>query len=131
VLQRLKQGEAADSHPTPPKTLLHTRRAARGATVSSPSTGSRFRVTDVMPGLAKCFRPVPGDPIVRLTSRSARGSRIHRVTAQRRDPMKDPDRVTPFSWDRLTPDGVPVRAPVDGWDRHSRLEDMSLTFADA
>ena len=69
VMQRLKQGEAAEAEPTAADDLLQTARAARSRrpTLVVAATGSRSRaIDDVMLRLAKCCRPVPGRPDRRL-----------------------------------------------------------------
>jgi len=81
--------------------------------------------------LAKCCRPVPGDPIVGYIS-LGRGITIHRedcsnVVALR----KDPDRFTEVSWDGEGKTAFRVELHVDAWDRHRLLEDLSRTLAEA
>jgi GTP pyrophosphokinase len=88
-------------------------------------------VADVPLRLAKCCRPVSGDPIVGYVS-LGRGITIHRddcpnVTALR----KDPERFVPVSWDGDNETGFKVEIQVDAWDRHRLLEDLSRTFAEA
>ncbi|MHB8235337.1 MAG: RelA/SpoT family protein, partial [Solirubrobacteraceae bacterium] len=64
VMQRLKQGEAADGDDTAAD-LLRVGRQRRRPTKSSEQYGIRVEgVEDVMLRLAKCCRPVPGDEIV-------------------------------------------------------------------
>ena len=94
VMQRLKQGEAAEGEPTAADDLLQTASAgAAGAEASSTQYGIRVEgVDDVMLRLAKCCRPVPGDPIVGYIS-LGRGITIHRedcpnVAALRKDPER-------------------------------------------
>ena len=95
VMQRLKQGEAAEDEPDRRRgRSSRTRRAAR-ASPPAPArpTGSRVDgVDDVMLRLAKCCRPVPGDPIVGYVS-LGRGITIHRddcpnTAALRKDPER-------------------------------------------
>jgi guanosine-3',5'-bis(diphosphate) 3'-pyrophosphohydrolase len=132
IMQRLKEGEAADSEPTAADDLLHTRRRRSRPTTSSSRFGISVEgVDDVMLRLAKCCRPVPGDPIVGYIS-LGRGITIHRedcpnVAVLRRDP----DRFTPVSWEGDADTSFRVEIQVDGWDRHRLLEDMSRTFAEA
>jgi guanosine-3',5'-bis(diphosphate) 3'-pyrophosphohydrolase len=132
VMQRLKQGEAAETEPTAADDLLQTRRRRSRPTTSSSKFGITVEgVDDVMLRLAKCCRPVPGDPIVGYIS-LGRGITIHRedcpnVAVLRRDP----DRFTPVSWDGDAETSFRVEIEVDGWDRHRLLEDMSRTFAEA
>jgi GTP pyrophosphokinase len=131
VMQLLKQGEAAESEPTAADDLLHTRRRSRATTSSSRYGISVEGIDEVMLRMAKCCRPVPGDPIVGYIS-LGRGITIHRedcpnVAVLRRDP----DRFTPVSWDGDAETSFRVEIEVDGWDRHRLLEDMSRTFAEA
>ena len=77
VMQRLKQGEAAEDE-TAPEQLLTGRRQRRRPTNASSEYGIRVEgVDDVMLRLAKCCRPVPGDEIVGYIS-LGRGITIHR-----------------------------------------------------
>jgi GTP pyrophosphokinase len=132
VLQRLKQGEAAESEPTAADDLLQTRRRRSRPTTSSSRYGIRVEgIDEVMLRLAKCCRPVPGDPIVGYIS-LGRGITIHRedcpnVAVLRRDR----ERFTEVSWDGDAETAFRVEIQVDGWDRHRLLEDMSRTFAEA
>jgi GTP pyrophosphokinase len=65
VLQRLKSGEAAEDESSAAEALVSTRRQRRQPTGSSSSYGIAVEgVDDVMLRMAKCCRPVPGDPIV-------------------------------------------------------------------
>jgi GTP pyrophosphokinase len=132
VLQRLKQGEAAESEPTATDDLLKTSRRRARPTTSSRRFGISVEgIDEVMLRLAKCCRPVPGDPIVGYIS-LGRGITIHRedcpnVAVLRRDP----ERFTPVSWDGDAETSFRVEIEVDGWDRHRLLEDMSRTFSEA
>ncbi len=132
IMQRLKEGEAADSEPTAADDLLQTRRRRSRPTTSSSRYGISVEgVDDVMLRMAKCCRPVPGDPIVGYIS-LGRGITIHRedcpnVAVLRRDP----ERFTPVGWDGDADTSFRVEIQVDGWDRHRLLEDMSRTFAES
>src|SRR6195256_1666758 len=65
VMQRLKQGEAADSEPTATDDLLQARRKRSRPAASSARYGIAVDgIDEVMLRMAKCCRPVPGDPIV-------------------------------------------------------------------
>jgi GTP diphosphokinase / guanosine-3',5'-bis(diphosphate) 3'-diphosphatase len=132
VLQRLKQGEAAESEPTAADDLLRTRRRRARPTTSSSRYGISVEgVDDVMLRLAKCCRPVPGDPIVGYIS-LGRGITIHREDCPNVGVLKrDPERFTQVSWDGDAETSFRVEIEVDGWDRHRLLEDMSRTFAEA
>jgi guanosine-3',5'-bis(diphosphate) 3'-pyrophosphohydrolase len=132
VMQRLKQGEAAEATPTAADDLLQTRpRRER-----RPTSSTRFGIVvdgvdDVMLRLAKCCRPVPGDPIVGYVS-LGRGITIHREDCPNVEVLrKDPDRFTPVAWDGESSTSFKVELHIDGWDRHRLLEDLSRTFSEA
>ena len=132
VMQRLKQGEAAESEPTATDDLLKTRRRRSRPTTSSSRYGIVVDgIDEVMLRMAKCCRPVPGDPIVGYIS-LGRGITIHRDDCPNVAVLKkDPERFTPVSWDGDADTSVRVEIEVDGWDRHRLLEDMTRTFAEA
>ena len=94
LLQRLREGEAAEETAVRRRGADdHTRQRSRTPTGSSSSYGIEVEgVDDVMLRLAKCCRPVPGDPIVGYIS-LGRGITIHRddcpnVAALRKDPER-------------------------------------------
>jgi GTP diphosphokinase / guanosine-3',5'-bis(diphosphate) 3'-diphosphatase len=132
LMQRLKQGEAAESEPTATDDLLQTRRRRSRPTTSSARYGISIEgIDEVMLRMAKCCRPVPGDPIVGYIS-LGRGITIHREDCPNVAVLKkDPERFTPVSWDGDADTSFRVEIEVDGWDRHRLLEDMSRTFAEA
>ncbi|HEX4008792.1 MAG TPA: bifunctional (p)ppGpp synthetase/guanosine-3',5'-bis(diphosphate) 3'-pyrophosphohydrolase [Solirubrobacteraceae bacterium] len=132
VMQRLKQGEAAESEPTAADDLLQTNRRRTRPTTSSTRYGIAVEgIDEVMLRLAKCCRPVPGDPIVGYIS-LGRGITIHRDDCPNVAVLKkDPERFTSVSWDGDAETSFRVEIQVDGWDRHRLLEDMTRTFAEA
>ncbi len=132
VMQHLKQGQAAESEPTATDDLLKTSRRRERPTTSSSRYGIAVEgIDEVMLRLAKCCRPVPGDPIVGYIS-LGRGITIHREDCPNVAVLrKDPDRFTPVSWDGDAETSFRVEIQVDGWDRHRLLEDMSRSFAEA
>jgi GTP pyrophosphokinase len=132
VLQRLKQGEAADGNALAPTDLIKTGSTKRRATRSSGQYGIRVHgVEDVMLRLAKCCRPVPGDSIVGYIS-LGRGITIHRedcpnVAVLRRNP----ERFTSVAWEGDQSTALVVEIQVDAWDRHRLLEDLSRVFSES
>jgi guanosine-3',5'-bis(diphosphate) 3'-pyrophosphohydrolase len=132
VMQRLKQGEAAEGTPTAADDLLQPRPQRERRPTSSTRFGIAVDgVDDVMLRLAKCCRPVPGDPIVGYVS-LGRGITIHREDCPNVEVLrKDPDRFTPVSWDGESSTSFKVELHIDGWDRHRLLEDLSRTFSEA
>jgi GTP pyrophosphokinase len=132
VLQRLKQGEAAEETETAADQLVSTRRERRQPTGTSTSYGIKVQgVDDVMLRMAKCCRPVPGDPIVGYVS-LGRGITIHRDDCPNTAALrKDPERFVSVRWEGDHETAFKVELQVDGWDRHRLLEDLSRTFAEA
>ena len=132
VMQRLKQGEAAEVDEEPAEILVSPRRQRRQPTGSSNAYGIRVEgVDDVMLRLAKCCRPVPGDPIVGYVS-LGRGITIHRDDCPNTAALrKDPERFVRVHWEGEHERSFKVELQVDAWDRHRLLEDLSRTFAEA
>jgi guanosine-3',5'-bis(diphosphate) 3'-pyrophosphohydrolase len=130
VLQRLKQGESAEEEISAADDLIKPVNRRRPEAASS-KFGIRVEGVDDVPlRLAKCCRPVSGDPILGYVS-LGRGITIHRadcpnVVALR----KDPERFVPVSWDGESETSFKVELQVDAWDRHRLLEDLSRTFAE-
>ncbi len=131
VMQRLKQGEAADGDDTAAD-LLRVGRQRRRPTKSSGQYGIRVDgVEDVMLRLAKCCRPVPGDEIVGYIS-LGRGITIHRKDCPNAALLgKDPERFTNVSWDGDQSTAFVVEIQIDAWDRHRLLEDLSRVFSES
>jgi guanosine-3',5'-bis(diphosphate) 3'-pyrophosphohydrolase len=132
VMQRLKQGEAAEDETDPAQELVSTRRTRRQPTGKAGNYGIRVDgVEDVLVRLAKCCRPVPGDPIVGYVS-LGRGITIHRDDCPNTVALrKDPERFVRVHWEGDHQSAFRVELQVDAWDRHRLLEDLSRTFAEA
>jgi GTP diphosphokinase / guanosine-3',5'-bis(diphosphate) 3'-diphosphatase len=131
VLQRLKQGEAADEEQDPTAGLVTKSRETRQPTGKSSEYGIWVDgVSDVPLRLAKCCRPVPGDPIVGYVS-LGRGITIHRDDCPNTAALRrDPERFVRVGWDGDSQAAFKVELQVDGWDRHRLLEDLSRTLAE-
>ncbi len=132
IMQRLKQGEAADGEATAAADLLKVGRQRRRPTSSSGQYGIRVQgVEDVMLRLAKCCRPVPGDPIVGYIS-LGRGITIHREDCPNSALLrKNPERFTEVFWEGEQTTAFIVEIQVDAWDRHRLLEDLSRVFSES
>jgi len=132
IMQRLKQGEAADGEATAAASLLKVGRSRRRPTSSSTQYGISVQgVDDVMLRLAKCCRPVPGDPIVGYIS-LGRGITIHRQDCPNSLVLrKSPERFTNVSWEGDQTTAFVVEIQVDAWDRHRLLEDLSRVFSES
>jgi len=131
VLQRLKQGEAADGD-TAATDLLKVGRPRQRPTSSSGQYGIRVDgVEDVMLRLAKCCRPVPGDPIIGYIS-LGRGITIHRKDCPNAKLLqRNPERFTDVSWEGDQATSFVVEIHIDAWDRHRLLEDLSRAFSES
>jgi guanosine-3',5'-bis(diphosphate) 3'-pyrophosphohydrolase len=132
VMQRLKRGEAADGGETAASDLLRVGRSSRRPTRSSGQYGIQVEgVEDVMLRLAKCCRPVPGDPIVGYIS-LGRGITIHREDCPNATVLrKNPERFTHVYWEGEQAAAFVVEIQIDAWDRHRLLEDLSRVFSEA
>jgi GTP diphosphokinase / guanosine-3',5'-bis(diphosphate) 3'-diphosphatase len=131
VMQRLKQGEAADGEASASE-LLRVGRQRRRPTKSSGQYGIKVEgVEDVMLRLAKCCRPVPGDEIVGYIS-LGRGITIHRGDCPNALLLrKDPERFTSVAWEGDRSTAFVVEIQIDAWDRHRLLEDLSRAFSES
>jgi GTP diphosphokinase / guanosine-3',5'-bis(diphosphate) 3'-diphosphatase len=132
VMQRLKRGEAADGGATAASDLLRVGRTSRRPTRSSAQYGIQVEgVEDVMLRLAKCCRPVPGDPIVGYIS-LGRGITIHREDCPNATVLrKNPERFTHVYWEGEQSSAFVVEIQIDAWDRHRLLEDLSRVFSES
>ena len=132
IMQRLKQGEAADEESTAAADLLKVGRGRRRPTSSSGQYGIKVQgVEDVMLRLAKCCRPVPGDPIVGYIS-LGRGITIHRQDCPNSQLLrKNPERFTEVFWEGEQSTAFVVEIQVDAWDRHRLSEDLSRVFSES
>jgi GTP diphosphokinase / guanosine-3',5'-bis(diphosphate) 3'-diphosphatase len=130
LMARLKEGEAA-VEPASAATELLERKEVPKKTAASSTFGIKVEgVDDVMLRLAKCCRPVPGDPIVGYIS-LGKGITIHHENCPNAQAlMKNPERFTKVDWEGDTSSPFRVELQVDGWDRHRLLEDLSRTFAE-
>jgi GTP diphosphokinase / guanosine-3',5'-bis(diphosphate) 3'-diphosphatase len=131
VMQRLKQGEAADGEDTGAD-ILRVGRSRRRPTKSSGQYGINVEgVEDVMLRLAKCCRPVPGDEIVGYIS-LGRGITIHRGDCPNAVILRrDPERFVDVSWEGERSTAFVVEIQIDAWDRHRLLEDLSRVFSES
>ncbi len=132
VLNRLKEGEAAEAEQNTVESLVTTRRQRRAPTGTSKSYGVMVDgVDEVLLRMAKCCRPVPGDPIVGYVS-LGRGITIHRDDCPNAAALrKDPDRFVRVHWEGDHETAFKVELQIDAYDRTRLLEELSRTFAEA
>jgi guanosine-3',5'-bis(diphosphate) 3'-pyrophosphohydrolase len=130
IMQRLKQGESALEHEGAAAELLEKREAPK-KTAASSAYGIKVKgIEDVMLRLAKCCRPVPGDPIVGYISLGKGITIHHEACPNARALMRNPERFTEVSWDGDAASSFRAEIEVDAWDRTRLLEDLSRTFAE-
>jgi len=134
VFQRLKQGEAVAGDETEARLagVLEGRDERQRRTQEASDYGIKVKgVDDVMIRLAKCCRPVPGDPIMGYVS-LGRGITIHRTDCRNMSALrKSPERFTEVQWEGDNAASYRVELQVDAWDRTRLLEDLSRSFAEA
>jgi GTP pyrophosphokinase len=131
VMQRLREGDSAVESGGAAADLEQRREVAKPTGAAS-SYGIRVEgIDDVMLRLAKCCRPVPGDPILGYISLGKGITIHHEACSNAKALMKSPERFTPVTWEGDSA-GAAFRAEleVDGWDRTRLLEDLSRTFAE-
>jgi GTP diphosphokinase / guanosine-3',5'-bis(diphosphate) 3'-diphosphatase len=130
LINRLKEGEAAVEPASAAAELLERKETPK-KTAASSTYGIKVQgVEDVMLRLAKCCRPVPGDPIVGYIS-LGKGITIHHENCPNAVAlMRNPERFTRVEWEGDTTSSFRVEIQVDGWDRHRLLEDLSRTFSE-
>jgi GTP diphosphokinase / guanosine-3',5'-bis(diphosphate) 3'-diphosphatase len=132
LMARLKQGEAAVEAAPAEELLTHRRKEIARPTQASSTYGIRVKgEVDVPLRLAKCCRPVPGDPILGYIS-LGKGITIHREDCPNAKALKrNPERFTPVEWEGEGATSFRVELQVDGWDRTRMLEDLSRTFSES
>jgi GTP pyrophosphokinase len=130
LMQRLKAGEAVAEEPV--EGLLRGKEDQRRRISEASNYGIKVKgVDEVAVRLAKCCRPVPGDPIVGYVS-LGRGITIHREDCKNVVALKRaPERFTEVSWEGDNEASYRVELQIDGYDRTRLLEDLSRTFAEA
>ena len=129
IMQRLKAGESVDEDE--PLGVMGAREDDARRTKEASNYGIRVKGVDsVSVRLAKCCRPVPGDPIEGYVS-LGRGITIHREDCKNLKALKkSPERFVEVVWDGDNEAGYRVELQVDAYDRARLLEDLSRTFAE-
>ncbi|MBA2506552.1 MAG: bifunctional (p)ppGpp synthetase/guanosine-3',5'-bis(diphosphate) 3'-pyrophosphohydrolase [Thermoleophilaceae bacterium] len=132
IMSRLKQGEAAVEEAGSADQLARGKEKPAKTTSSSSSYGIKVEgIDDVMLRIAKCCRPVTGDPIVGYIS-LGKGITIHHSDCSNVQAlMKSPERFTKVAWEGDADTSLRVELQVDAWDRHRLLEDLSRTFSES
>ncbi|GAB4230877.1 MAG: bifunctional (p)ppGpp synthetase/guanosine-3',5'-bis(diphosphate) 3'-pyrophosphohydrolase [Stanieria sp.] len=102
----------------------------------SKSTGSKSPIVGVeglLYHLAGCCKPLPGESIIGVVTRSSRGISIHRQGCHNVDNIPG-ERLVPVSWNRIDEQGRPLTYPVDiqieAIDRVGVLKDILAKVSD-
>jgi len=128
ILHRLKAGQGVTEER--PAGIEPARRTGRSAAASSEMGIEIDGLSDVLVRLAKCCKPVPGDPILGYIS-LGRGITIHREECPNaRALLKTPERFTAVAWSGTNRSSFRVELAVDAWDRTRLLEDLSRTLSE-
>jgi GTP pyrophosphokinase len=129
IMQRLKAGQAVVEDA--PAGVEPRGRRPHTSTASSDLGIEIDGLADVLVRLAKCCKPVPGDPILGYIS-LGRGITIHRGDCPNAKALKkNPERFTPVTWAGANQQSFRVEIAIDAWDRARLLEDLSRAFAEA
>jgi GTP pyrophosphokinase len=130
LMGRLKEGESAVEPPSVAAELMERKETPKRTAASSTYGIKVDGVDDVMLRLAKCCRPVPGDPIVGYISLGKGITIHHEQCSNAKALMKSPERFTKVEWEGDTTSSFRVELQIDAWDRTRLLEDLSRAFAE-
>ena len=128
VMQRLRAGEMIEPDSASGLVTPDHRERARDASEFGITVGGQ---PNVALRLAKCCRPVPGDPIVGYVS-LGRGITVHRSDCRNAAQLgKTPERMIDVAWEGDNEATFRVEIQVDAYDRLRLLEDLSRNLAEA
>ena len=101
-----------------------------------PTSGSKSPIAGVeglLYHLAGCCKPLPGEPIIGVVTRSARGISIHRQGCENADKVAG-ERLIPVNWNPIDEQGRPLTYPVDiqieALDRVGVFKDILARLSD-
>jgi guanosine-3',5'-bis(diphosphate) 3'-pyrophosphohydrolase len=100
-------------------------------TRSAPSGGVRVAgLADLMTNIARCCKPVPGEPIRGYVTRG-RGVTVHREDCVNMRHAIDPQRIVEVEWDEGSRQVYPVRLRIEAHDRTGLLRDVATAIAES
>jgi GTP pyrophosphokinase len=100
-------------------------------TRSAPSGGVRVAgLADLMTNIARCCKPVPGEPIRGYVTRG-RGVTVHREDCVNMRHATDPQRIVEVEWDEGSRQVYPVRLRIEARDRTGLLRDVATAIAES
>jgi GTP pyrophosphokinase len=101
--------------------------------VSRPTPSGGVRVAglgDLLTNVARCCKPVPGEPIRGYVTRG-RGVTVHRDDCANIRHAADPRRIVAVEWDEDSRQVYPVRLRIEGRDRTGLLRDVATAIAES
>ena len=109
---------------------------ASGQSQPSHSHSKKFPIAGIeglLYHLAGCCKPLPGESIIGVVTRSSRGISIHRQGCSNVEKI-EPERLVPVSWNPIDEEGRPLTYPVDiqieAIDRVGVLRDILTRLSD-
>ncbi len=87
-------------------------------------------VGDVLTSLARCCKPVIGEPIKGYITRG-KGVSVHRADCVNVVNAADPERLVEVEWDRGARQLYPVGIKIEAWDRTGLLRDIAAVIAES
>jgi GTP pyrophosphokinase len=121
LIVKLNLGEREDK-------LAEPAPAERGTPLPSGDTVTVLGLRGLLTAMAKCCKPVPGDPIVGYITRG-RGATIHRRDCPNILRVKDKERLVQVSWG-APKSTYPVAVRILAYDRDGLMRDVSTVIAD-
>ncbi|MDT8449749.1 MAG: bifunctional (p)ppGpp synthetase/guanosine-3',5'-bis(diphosphate) 3'-pyrophosphohydrolase [Wenzhouxiangellaceae bacterium] len=115
---------------TPAAAELPLRRRGEGA-AEPPDGEIRIEgVGNLVHQLARCCRPLPGDPIAGFITRT-RGVTVHRDDCRQylRQAERQPERRIRVEWGRRQEARYPVRIRIEAWDRKDLIKDIGSVLS--
>jgi GTP diphosphokinase / guanosine-3',5'-bis(diphosphate) 3'-diphosphatase len=98
---------------------------------STPAGTVRVRgVGDVLTSLARCCKPVVGEPIRGYITRG-KGVTVHRADCVNVTNAADPDRLVEVEWEKGSRQLYPVGIKIEAWDRTGLLRDIAAVIAES
>jgi GTP pyrophosphokinase len=119
-----EEAGASPSAPEPASAIPLISRAA-------PSGGVKVAgLADLMTSIARCCKPVPGEPIRGYVTRG-RGVTVHREDCVNMRHATDPHRIVEVEWDEGSRQVYPVRLRIEARDRTGLLRDVATAIAES
>jgi GTP pyrophosphokinase len=87
-------------------------------------------LADLMTNIARCCKPVPGEPIRGYVTRG-RGVTVHREDCVNMRHATDPQRIVEVEWDVGSSQVYPVRLRIEARDRTGLLRDVAIAIAES